>query len=62
MNIFKVFQVGERTRFRFESRFGNIFDRDVFCDPNQNFSSPASAGQHAVQHPRSVQLGFRFEF
>ena len=34
---------------RFVASFGNIFNRMTFCDPNTNFSSALSAGQHAVQ-------------
>ena len=49
--------------FRFEAQFGNIFDRIVFCDPNQNFSSPAFGTVNTqCNTPRSAQLGFRFEF
>jgi hypothetical protein len=63
INFFKTFQVGDHKRFRFEAQIGNIFDRVVFCDPNQNFSSPAFGTVNTqCNTTRSAQLGFRFEF
>ncbi len=63
INFFKTFQFGGQKEFRFEAQIGNIFDRVVFCDPNQNFSSPAFGTVNTqCNTSRSAQLGFRFEF
>lgn len=63
VSIFKVTQFGERLRWRIEAQAGNVSNRVVFCDPNQNWSSPAF-GQVSLQcnQPRSFQFGTKFEF
>jgi hypothetical protein len=64
INIFKVFPVGgDQRELRFEVQIGNLFDRQIYCNPNTNWSSPAF-GQVFTQcnTPRSVQLGFKYNF
>ncbi len=63
LNIFKVFALPNEHRIRFESMFGNIFNRTLFCDPNTNWSSGAF-GQISTQcnQPRSIQFALRYEF
>ena len=63
MNLFKVFTLRERLKMRFESEFGNIFNRVRFCDPNTNWSA-SSFGQVSTQcnQPRSIQFAVRFTF
>ena len=57
INIFKTFRLREPMRLRFELSMGNLFNRVVFCDPNQNWSSPAF-GTVSTQcnTPRSTQV------
>ena len=63
INIFKVFPVGGAKSLRFEAQFGNIFNRIVYCDPNQNWSSPAFGTVNTqCNTPRAVNFGFRFDF
>lgn len=54
---------GERYKIRFESSFGNIFNRVFLCNPNVNWSSDAF-GQIGAQCniPRRIQFGLRFDF
>jgi len=63
VSIFKVTQFAERVRWRLELQGGNVTNRVVFCDPNQNWSA-ASFGQVSLQcnQPRSIQLGTKLEF
>lgn len=63
LNIFKVFPLKDGHRIRFESMFGNLFNRTLFCDPNTNWSA-ASFGQVSLQcnQPRSVQFAIRYDF
>lgn len=63
VSIFKVTQFGERWKWRLEAQGGNITNRVVFCDPNQNWSA-GSFGQVSLQcnQPRSIQLGTKLEF
>jgi hypothetical protein len=63
VSIFKVTTIADRYRLRFEAQGGNVTNRVIFCDPNQNFSS-AQFGQTALQcnQPRSVQFGLKFEY
>ena len=63
INIFKVFPVGDQKRIRFEAQIGNLFNRIIYCTPNENWSSHAF-GQVFTQcnFPRSAQFGFRFDF
>jgi hypothetical protein len=63
LNIFKVFRLREPMRIRFEAQFGNLFNRVIFCDPNQNWSSPAF-GTVSTQcnSSRSMQFALRLDF
>lgn len=63
INLFKVFTLPNGHRIRFESMFGNIFNRTLFGDPDQNWSSP-TFGQVFIQanSPRSIQLALRYDF
>jgi hypothetical protein len=63
LNIFKVFALPNGHRIRFESMFGNIFNRTLFGEPNTNWSAP-SFGQVFSQanSPRSIQLALRYDF
>jgi hypothetical protein len=63
VNIFKVFNLTNGRRIRFESMFGNIFNRTLFGEPNTNWSAP-SFGQVFSQanSPRSIQLAVRYDF
>ena len=63
LNIFKVFPLPNEHKIRFESMFGNIFNRTLFCDPNPNWSSGAF-GQISTQgnQPRSIQFALRYDF
>jgi hypothetical protein len=61
VSVFKETLFGERYKFRFEAQAGNVTNRVVFCDPNQNFSA-GSFGQVSTQcnQPRSIQFGTKF--
>ena len=63
VSIFKDIWLNERFKMRFESNFGNIFNRTVYCAPNSNFSA-GSFGQVFQQCniPRSIQFGLRVDF
>jgi hypothetical protein len=63
LSISKETAFGERIKWRLDLQGGNITNRVVFCDPNQNWSS-GSFGQVTVQcnYPRSFQLFTRIEF
>ncbi|MEO5823053.1 MAG: TonB-dependent receptor [Vicinamibacteraceae bacterium] len=63
INIFKVFPLANGHKMRFESMFGNIFNRTLFGEPNTNWSSPAF-GQVFTQanSPRSIQVALRYDF
>jgi hypothetical protein len=63
LSIFKETTFAERIKWRLELQGGNITNRVVFCDPNQNWSS-GSFGQVSLQcnQPRSFQLFTRIEF
>ncbi len=63
VSIFKVTSFGERMKWRVEGQAGNVTNRVVFCDPNQNWSA-GTFGVVSLQcnQPRSVQLGMKFEF
>jgi hypothetical protein len=64
LNIFKVFPLPNGQRIRFESMFGNIFNRTLYCDPNTNWSAGANFGLIATQcnQPRSIQFALRYDF
>ncbi len=67
VSIFKVTNIGERYKLRFEVQGGNVTNRVVFCDPyisgSQNWSA-GNFGQVSLQcnQPRSVQFGMKFEY
>jgi len=63
LSLFKVFPIRERLKMRFESEFGNIFNRVDFCDPNTNFSA-GSFGRVSTQcnQPRSIQFALRLSY
>ena len=63
LNIFKVFALPNGHRVRFESMFGNVFNRTLFGEPNTNWSA-GTFGQVFTQanSPRSIQLALRYDF
>jgi hypothetical protein len=63
INIFKVFTLTNGRRIRFESMFGNIFNRTLFGEPNTNWSA-TTFGQVFSQanSPRSIQMALRYDF
>ena len=63
LNVFKVFALPNGHKMRFESMFGNIFNRTLFGEPNTNWSAP-SFGQVFTQanSPRSIQIALRYDF
>jgi hypothetical protein len=66
INIFKVFPLGGTRNLRFEIQFGNIFNRVLYCDPGGaglNWTSTAFGTINTqCNTPRSIQLGFKFDF
>jgi hypothetical protein len=63
LNIFKVFALPNGHKIRFESMFGNIFNRTLFGEPANNWSAP-NFGQVFSQanSPRSIQMALRYDF
>jgi hypothetical protein len=63
LSVFKETTFAERFKWRLELQGGNITNRVVFCNPNENWSS-SNFGQVALQcnQPRSFQLGTKIEF
>jgi hypothetical protein len=63
INIFKVFDLPTGAKIRFESMFGNIFNRTLFCDPNTNWSA-GTFGLISTQcnQPRSIQFAIRYDY
>ena len=63
LSLFKDTWINQKFKVRFETRFANLFNRTVFCDPNRNWSA-ASFGRAFSQcnQPRRVQFGLRFDF
>ena len=63
VSLFKVTNINEGLRLRFEAQAGNLTNRVIFCDPNTNFSA-AQFGQTGTQcnQPRSVQFGLKLEY
>jgi hypothetical protein len=63
LNITKEIRLTERVNMRFESQFGNLFNRHLYCDPNTNWSS-ADFGQISAQcdQPHKIQFGLRMQF
>ncbi len=63
LNLFKVFQLNGTAKVRFETMFGNIFNRTLYCDPNTNWSSSAFGSVNTqCNQPRSIQFALRFDF
>jgi hypothetical protein len=63
LNIFKVFGLPNGHKIRFESSFGNIFNRTLYGEPATNWSA-ANFGQVFSQanSPRSIQMALRYDF
>jgi hypothetical protein len=63
VSLFKVTNINEGLRLRFEAQAGNLTNRVIFCDPNTNLSA-AQFGQTGTQcnQPRSVQFGLKLEY
>jgi hypothetical protein len=63
LNIFKVFPLRNGHKIRFESMFGNLFNRTLFGEPANNWSAP-NFGQVFSQanSPRSIQMALRYDF
>jgi hypothetical protein len=63
LNVFKVFTLQNGHRIKFESMFGNIFNRTLFGEPANNWSA-ANFGQVFSQanSPRSIQMALRYDF
>jgi hypothetical protein len=63
INIFKVFQLTDTQKIRFETQIGNLFNRVLYCNPDTNWSSGSFGTVNAqCNQPRSIQLGFRYDF
>ena len=63
MNLFKTFLIRERLTMKFESQFGNIFNRTTFCSPNTNWSSGAFGTVNTqCNQARSIQFGLRLNY
>lgn len=65
MSLFKVFNLTEQLKMRFESQFGNIFNRTDFCNPSTFWSPGATTfGSIGTQcnYPRSIQFALKFSY
>jgi Carboxypeptidase regulatory-like domain/TonB dependent receptor len=65
MSLFKIFKLTEQVNMRFESQFGNIFNRTDFCNPSTFWDgTSATFGSIGTQcnYPRSVQFSLKFSF
>jgi hypothetical protein len=65
MSLFKVFNLTEQVKMRFETQFGNIFNRTDFCNPSTFWDgSSATFGSIGTQcnYPRSIQFALKFSF
>jgi hypothetical protein len=64
INIFKDFPIKrEQIKLRFETQFGNIFNRTFFCPPASNWSSTAFGVAYAQCNvPRRIQFGLRLDW
>ncbi len=63
MNVFKEFRLRDPMKMRFEADFGNLFNRTLFCDPNQNWSSGAFGSVNTqCNQARSVQFAVRLDY
>ena len=63
LNVFKVFTLPNGQRIRFETSFGNLFNRTLFGEPAKNWSA-ANFGQvfSQAKSPRSLQMALRYDF
>jgi hypothetical protein len=65
MSLFKIFNLTEQVKMRFESQFGNIFNRTDFCNPSTFWDgTSATFGSVGTQcnYPRSIQFALKFTF
>jgi len=65
MSLFKIFNLTEQVKMRFESQFGNIFNRTDFCNPSTFWDGTSSTfGSVGTQcnYPRSIQFALKFSF
>jgi hypothetical protein len=65
MSLFKVFNLTEQLKMRFETQFGNIFNRTDFCNPSTFWDgSSATFGSIGTQcnYPRSIQFALKLSF
>ena len=63
VTLSKNFDLKGDMKMRFVAQVGNILNRTTFCNPEQNFSSPAF-GRVSTQcnQARSVQFGLRLDY
>ncbi len=63
LQIAKEIPFTERVSMRFESQFGNLLNRHLWCDPDTNWSS-STFGEVFGQcdQPRNIQFGLRVQF
>lgn len=64
LNLFKDFPIKrEQIKLRFESQFGNIFNRTFFCPANSNWSAGAfGMVSSQCNVPRRIQFGLRLDW
>ncbi len=63
LSIFKDTYFGESKYVRFETDFGNIFNRVDFCAPDTNWSDPSFGQTHSQCNiPRRIQFGLQIFF
>jgi hypothetical protein len=64
LSLFKDFVLNAPSKLRFEAQFGNIFNRTLFCVPDNPNWSAASFGIINTQcnQPRSIQFALRYDF
>jgi hypothetical protein len=63
LNVCKVFTLPNGQRIRFETSFGNLFNRTLFGEPANNWSA-ANFGQvfSLANSPRSIRMALRYDF
>jgi hypothetical protein len=63
LNVFKVFTLPNEQKIRFETSFGNLFNRTLFGEPANNWNA-SNFGQVFSQanSPRSIQMALRYDF
>ncbi len=63
VSIFKDTYFGENKYARFETDFGNVFNRVDFCSPDTNWSDPSFGQTHSQCNiPRRIQFGLQIFF